>query len=69
MKTFELVEDIHVQLLPDAMGAMEPNAYVGQRITLNERRAEIVANSHLTWTIRYLSIWERLQEWWQIKKN
>lgn len=62
MKTIELVEDVHVQLLPDKAGAMEPNAYVGQRFKLDGKLVEIVSNSYLTWTVRYVTLWERLWE-------
>lgn len=67
MKTFLLVEDIHVQLRPDSMSPMEENAYIGQRFKLNGKRVEIVSNTGLTWTVRYLTIFEKFQEWWQKK--
>lgn len=64
MKTFTLVEDIQVQLRPDSMSPMEDNAYVGQEFNLDGKRVKIVSNTGLTWTVRYLTLWERMQHVW-----
>lgn len=62
MKTITLVEDIDIQLLPDSQSPMEPDAYKGQRFKLNGKLVEIVSNTHLTWTVRYVTLWEKLKE-------
>lgn len=64
MKTLTLVEGIDVQLHSDSdyQGVLEPNAYVGQRFKLNGKTVIIVSNTMLTWTVRYLTFWEKLNE-------
>ena len=63
MSTITLIEGIDVCLLnPDSQAAMEPDAYVGQRCTIEGKRFEVVSNSMIDWTLRPLTLCEIFQE-------
>ena len=67
-KTITLVEGIHVTLLnTDSQSPMETNAYVGQEFNLDGRRVKIVSNTGLTWTVRYLTLFERIKYAWDVR--